>query len=193
MYWKFLDAAVLFEAQNFTAINALHFGVLKKMGMLKEDSSNYAQIMESGDQFTLNLDVGNTYETSYHVDTDIDVGGFMEAVDPDTRLRWRQLEGSFFKLPGVANSTEIFNARLEFKSLDAVELSFEFVGDDGNEYVYRGERKISIFDPVRSWESVEGAVYEKESGERIMDSIKFMGSDHLMASLLPYLKQVNVE
>lgn len=192
MFEEFFESAVDTVTSTFSAVNALHFGVLKRMGVLSEFSGSFTEIQSSNEEHNLRLDNERNVPFLVNIRARVSLDGFL---DPDNRnefLRWHFVEGSYVTLPGVAENAPMKNGRLTLSSYDTLEYSFEFTGKDGVEYVYRGEKKLSIFNPIRSWSNLKGGVYEKESGLQVLDSITFFGGGDLPASILPFLNSIKV-
>ncbi len=190
---KFLGSTVNVAATTFSVVNALHFGVLKKMGFLKEATTSFTEIQGSDEPYNLRLDNNHNVQFQFHVNSEAYLGEFFDPTSEEHFLKWHFVEGSYVTLPGIAENAEISNGRLALKTLDTLEYSFEFLGKDGEEYVYKGKKKFSFLNPVKSWSSLKGSVYDKETGEVILESITFFGNGDIASSLLPFISSIKID
>ena len=193
MFDKFLESAINTAATAVSVVNALHFGVLKRMGLIEEAVTGFTETQLSSRKYNMRLDTGKKVNVVLHLETQADLTRFFDPTDDDQFLRWEFVDGSYISVPGLVDSAEVRNGQVRVRPFDSLEYSFEFFGDDGTEYVYHGEKKISFFNPINSWTSLKGRVYEKETGKEIVDSITFFGGGKLGASLLPFLKSFYVD
>ena len=192
MFEKFLEATLTMASTTVHAVNAVHFGVMKKIGLIDQFTTSYCEDQESDESHNLRLDTNRRGPFFFHLETQAYLDGFFDPKNEDEFLRWHFIEGSYVTLPGIAENAVIHNGRQAFVAFDTLEYSFEFSGKDGQEYVYKGHKKISIFNPIRSWSNLEGGVYEKESGRQILDSITFFGGGDFSETILPFLHSVKI-
>jgi len=193
MFEKFIDSATNMAVDTFSAINALHFGVLRKMGVLDEATTTFTEIIGSDEPYNLRLDNQQPVQFQFSLNSQIHLDGFFDPKDDENFMKWHFVEGSYVSLPGIAENSEIFNGKLILKGIDEVEYSFEFVGKNGEEYIYRGTQKFSIFNPIQSWKNIKGKVVDKETGEVVLDSISFIGNGAIVSSILPFLSSVKID
>ena len=181
------------SANTFSVVNAMHFGVLRKMGLIKEAKTTFTEIIGSDESFNLRLDNKKPVHFQFFLNSQIHLDGFLDPKNEENFFKWHFVKGSYVTLPGVAENAEIYNGRLTLKSIDTIEYSFEFIGKDEIEYVYRGKKKFSIFDPVKSWQSIKGSVFDKETGEPVLDSITFNGNGNIASSILPFISSIKID
>lgn len=192
MFDKFLKSALYSAAGTVSVVNALHLSVLKKMGVLEEMTYDFTEIQGSDESSNLRLDTHKGVQFQFSLNVRADLNGFFDPNDPERFFRWEFVDGSYVTLPGIAENAEVRNGRIKLASYDHLEYAFEFTGKNGQDYIYRGTKKLSIFNPVQSCTSLVGGVFDKESGDQILESITYFGGDNLAAALIPFLKSMRL-
>ena len=190
MFDKMYSSAISAATTTFSVVNALHFGVLKKMGFLKEGATSFTEIHGSEETFNFRIDANENVPFHFSMESQAQIDSFLDPTNDELFLKWHFTDGSYVSLPGIAENAEITNGRVAVKQFDTLEYSFEFTGNDGTEYIYLGKKKFSIFNPIKSWSNMKGSVYEKETGKQILDSITFFGNDSISSSLMPFISSI---
>ncbi|MEW6777257.1 MAG: hypothetical protein AB1405_13250 [Bdellovibrionota bacterium] len=100
--------------------------------------------------------------------------GFFDPTNKEDRLTWN-LEGEL-KAEGLAKSARLLHGTIEVhpaRKTGMLHYAFEFNGDDGRRYVFRGNKNRQGLNLVKSMTTLYGTVTDKETGKRISQGVTY--------------------
>ena len=88
---------------------------------------------------------------------------------------------------GLAANKSI-SGSLEFRLLDEqkIKYSLDFIGDDSQEYYFKGQAAWSALQHIKSILTIHGAIYQKDSGKMISDCTLNFDTNDLLSLLKSY-------
>ncbi len=175
-----------------SVVNAVNFGLLKKLGILKEGTFRFVETLSSPEEYNRRIDTDKPASFGFHAEAVANLAGFLDPTNEDDFLTWSMGENSYVTLPGIAESAPIVRGTIRLHQLQDVEYFFTFLGNDEKNYYFRGIKNLRDLHQVRAWTTLAGSVYKRETGEKILETTVFTGGMSSFDSLLPTWKSVSI-
>lgn len=175
-----------------SVLNAVNFGLLKKLGILKEGNFVFVESLSSDESFNHLTESGQGIYFGFHVEAVANLIGFLDPTNEDYFLTWEMGENSYVTLPGLAENAPIARGTIKLRPMQSVEYHFTFLGNDEKNYFYRGIKNVLDLHQVRAWTTLNGSVHKRETGEKLLESTIFTNGEPALESLFPCWRSVQL-
>ena len=158
---------------------------LQLAGLAKRGETTLTETMESDGSHNTRLDLipPEPVSVSLFVHGFASVRRLFDPSDAEGFLAWYFDEGTHITISGLAHRAPCENGRLWIEPPKALRYYYEFTGDDGVEYCYRGAKNLLDWNPVRGWTTLYGGVYERDTDKQVVKSTTAFGKGDLMRKL----------
>jgi hypothetical protein len=186
-----LSPLTKFAATYISVANALHVGSLKKIGLLKEGAFLFEETLGSSEAFNRRLDTNAQVPFLFHIVASANLTGFLDPTNEEYFLNWRITEDSYVTLPGLVENGPITRGSIRLKLHNYMEYAFEFASHDGREFFYRGVKDLKTLRVVKAWSTLTGSIHEKETENKIVESVVFSDQKSSLLGVIPILRSIS--
>ena len=163
--------------------------LLKKIRLIKNGDFLIVETMESDAPYNYRLDCSPKQPicVSLFVKGAVPLKRFLDPSDKKAFLAWFFEEGTHVTIPGIATQTPCRNGSLQVKLYKSLPYYYEFTGDDGKEYFYKGAKNLRDLNQFRAWSTLYGGVFDKETGKQVLESTTFFGQTQYIRKFVKFV------